>query len=76
MNSRDERNGAITKHQTHIINAGVWRCCLNCAHWDHGFPLDTANGPATNPHCGKFDAVPPPAIIVHGCRDHETDIPF
>ena len=54
---------AVTKHQTLVVNGNGWRCCANCLRWD-------------GKQCGYFKAVPPPHIILHGCKDHETDIPF
>lgn len=43
----------------------AWQCCLNCINWN-----------ARDETCAKFGARPPATIIVHGCRDHENDIPF
>jgi hypothetical protein len=56
-------NTAIVEHQTLLVKRGIWRCCVNCDFWDKN-------------RCSKYNAVPPPEVIVHGCRDWEDDIPF
>jgi mitochondrial fission protein ELM1 len=48
------------------ISAHVWQCCINCEHWDR----------KDNRGCEKFQAMPPPHVIVRGCDDHAFDIPF
>lgn len=55
-------NERVTKLQEMLVVKEIWRTCLNCIHWREG--------------CILFNAMPPPAIIVHGCKDHENDIPF
>lgn len=43
--------------------------CLNCVHWQ--------KGDATEPKgCSKYRQLPPPEVIVHGCEQHDFDIPF
>lgn len=42
--------------------------CLNCMNWQ-----DRENMPTG---CILHKALPPPAIIVYGCPDHDFDIPF
>lgn len=50
--------------QQKLINGEIWQTCLNCLSW---------NG---EKGCMMFKAMPPPHIIVSGCKDHENDIPF
>lgn len=78
MNSEVLRRNQFTPEQQRtLVNAELWRTCLNCQHWNGGFHIATANGPAQAPKCELFNAMPPPNIILHGCKDHETDdIPF
>lgn len=52
--------------QKSAVAAFVWQTCLNCEHWRK----------KGEPGCTKFNAMPPPHIIVTGCEDHEFDIPF
>jgi hypothetical protein len=59
----EERNAIITEHQNRVINSHAWRCCLNCANW-------------FGEQCAMYKAMPPPHIIVNGCKDHDIDIPF
>lgn len=44
-----------------------YQSCLNCKHWNFGKEL-----------CEKFNAKPPPDIIVYSCPEYEdnNDIPF
>ncbi|WNO48675.1 hypothetical protein [Achromobacter phage nyashin_LB6] len=43
--------------------------CLNCVHWQ--------KGDATKPQgCSKYRQLPPPDVIVHGCEQHDFDVPF
>jgi hypothetical protein len=57
---------AILKHQKRLLDAKLWRSCLNCINWIE----------KPNIGCMKFRALPPPNVIVHGCKDWEDDIPF
>ena len=72
----DRRHAPILAHQTAIVNAEVWRTCLNCLHWIERTTIREDKSKTVESICGMFGAVPPPHIIVHGCRDHENDIPF
>jgi hypothetical protein len=62
MNSKNKAEAKI-ELQAVVLRVGAWQCCLNCLSWDGN-------------RCDKFKAVPPPHIIVNGCRDHEDEIPF
>jgi len=44
-----------------------YQSCLNCKHWHYGKEL-----------CEKFNAKPPPDVIVYSCPEYEdnNDIPF
>lgn len=66
----DEKQAAIVKHQQTLLNASIWRSCINCINWQQGPP----NAPLNR--CDYHKATPPANIIVHGCRDWECDIPF
>lgn len=52
----------IEAHQHKIVDAAIWRCCLNCEFWDA--------------KCKKFDQIPPPKVIVYGCMWWQFEIPF
>ena len=67
-----------------MVNNFTWQCCLNCDHWTktsrarvldetryEGYRLEE-----TGPMCMKYNVLPPPDVIVTGCRDHEDMIPF
>lgn len=64
MNTRE-------KFQGELINALVWKTCLNCencnkkAHFDTNIPL-----------CTKYEQTPPASVIVNGCVSWVADIPF
>ena len=58
-----EEHEAIKKHQDLLMRTHTWRTCLNCDNWSQN-------------KCIKFKAVPPPHVIVNGCKDWEDDIPF
>lgn len=49
--------------QNQVVTAYGWLTCLNCEHW-------------RDDKCKLYNAVPPPAVIVHGCPSHEDKIPF
>lgn len=61
--------------QTRLVKSHIWQSCLNCEHWTHQVVM-TPNEQSETDLCGKFRAVPPPHIIVHGCKDHLADVPF
>jgi hypothetical protein len=69
--SSKNRAEVIIDLQLSAIRVQGWQTCINCLHWNG--EVATANGPAG---CGLFQAMPPPRIIVNGCRDYEADIPF
>ncbi|URA06817.1 hypothetical protein QAY89_gp52 [Xanthomonas phage Langgrundblatt1] len=54
--------------QDAAVNAHKWMTCLNCINWQ--------GNKGMQPQCELFKALPPPHIIVSGCKDHEFDIPF
>lgn len=60
-----EENRQLAAWQNSLIRRFQWHCCLNCDHWD-----------SVKESCKKYNAVPPPRVIVVGCDDHEIDIPF
>jgi len=77
--AREERDAAITKHQHILLKAALWRSCLNCMNWKDKTEVtnEKFNGQTkTYKHCGLYQQVPPPDVIVNGCRDWEDDIPF
>lgn len=49
--------------QNYTVKAFGWVTCLNCEHF-------------ADDKCRLYQAVPPPAIIVHGCKSYEEKIPF
>lgn len=51
------------------LGAQILQNCLNCVHWQKG----DANKPQG---CTKYRQLPPPDVIVHGCEQHDFDIPF
>ena len=51
--------------QKRLVDSCVWQTCLNCTQFD--IDADT---------CKRYNAKPPAYIILSGCKDHETDIPF
>lgn len=71
MNSNQNPAEMRAEIQAVAIRVHAWQCCLNCLNWNG----DTANANGLA-GCGKFQAMPPPGIIVTGCRDYENDIPF
>lgn len=65
---RIEFQKRIVEHST------AWQSCLNCEEWSDGVK---PNGGTHYPMgCVLHKGMPPPEVIVHGCRDHMTDIPF
>lgn len=62
----DRRRAYIDSRQSqqkHAVKAYGWITCLNCEHFRDDM-------------CKLYQAVPPPAIIVHGCASYEESIPF
>jgi hypothetical protein len=52
-----------------LLDAGIFRNCLNCEHWQRGIN----NLPEG---CSLARALPPPEVIVVGCEQHTDLIPF
>jgi hypothetical protein len=59
--------------QRSLIRAMIWPCCLNCAHWGSN---DLGNVPPRPDLCYKFNAMPPPDVIVIGCGQWLSAVPF
>lgn len=60
--------------QKNIVEQHAWQTCLNCEEWSDGTKHGDGN---TYPvGCIKFQAVPPPHVIVYGCKDYQDQIPF
>ena len=58
-------NDDIVKFQKELLDANVWRSCLNCEEWHPSQRL-----------CMKYKMLPPPEVIVHGCPEWLISIPF
>jgi hypothetical protein len=67
---KDELQATLEKHQRRLIDAHIWRTCLNCINW-YEVPMS-----GKTYVCQLYKATPPPQVIVHGCRDWDDDIPF
>lgn len=67
---KDEEHAAIVKHQQLILRVNHWRSCLNCINW-----MEKPMSGKTF-YCLLYKAIPPPDVIVNGCRDWDDDIPF
>ncbi|HEX2243006.1 MAG TPA: hypothetical protein VHK27_07105 [Gammaproteobacteria bacterium] len=65
---KDKLHSKIVEIQELTVRHAKWRTCLNCVHWqgNEGIPKQ----------CELFKAMPPPEVIVHGCREWEDSIPF
>lgn len=59
---------ARIKFQKELLNAYAWQSCLSCADWQDKPGLPTG--------CARFQAMPPPDVIVNGCEWHVFDVPF
>lgn len=47
------------------VAQGSWKTCLNCDYWDE-----------SNSRCAKYNQLPPPKIILHGCPEHQDELNF
>ena len=63
----NDRRTVIRKFVETLTDAGLFRYCTNCNHWSK---------PPNNHGCSKFQAMPPPEVIVVGCEHHSDLIPF
>jgi hypothetical protein len=57
-----------------IAGSAVWQTCLNCEEWQQPSEGQDPNCMPTG--CRRFQAMPPPEVIVNGCEWHIMDIPF
>lgn len=62
MSSRQQ---TIIEFQQKVIEALHWSTCLNCEHWDQ-----------KGQRCLHYEQVPPPRVIVTGCKNWLATIPF
>jgi len=53
----------IIELQKHFIASGAWTCCTVCDAWKDG-------------KCSLYKEVPPPDVIIVGCKDFVPDVPF
>lgn len=60
--------------QLELQEKGIVRNCLNCMNWRSNMrhKEDQNSGEL----CDKYEVLPPPSIIVHGCEEWEFNIPF
>lgn len=72
---KDEEQAAIEKHQKLLVRSNIWRTCLNCSQFVCRQRV-VNNQTYDDKHCSLFQMVPPPHVILHGCREWEGDIPF
>jgi len=61
----NERNEVVVKFQKKVIEALVWRSCLNCEDWMN-----------VSEECKRFCTRPPCEVIVYGCSEWIAEIPF
>lgn len=50
-----------------LVDVSFWKTCLNCEFWN--------TNPAT-PLCKKFNALPPPEVLVFSCEKWLSSVPF
>jgi hypothetical protein len=73
---KQEEQNAIERMQGFLVRSRNWRTCLNCDHFrEVTVALHTQR--TTYKHCTIAKQVPPPEVIVHGCKEWTNDdIPF
>lgn len=69
-NHRGDGDGTRIEFQRRALFYGIWSSCINCGHW-----LENGEGMG-EPRCGKFNALPPPEVIVLGCIAWLPRVPF
>lgn len=62
------------KMQVALVEASFWKCCLNCEHWSNNSP-ERREAQATTT-CYKWNATPPPDVLVYACPAWMTVVPF
>lgn len=62
----ERSNEARADMQWQFVKQFAWQCCFNCEEFNKETAQCKLNG----------NQVPPPQIILLGCKDHITDIPF
>ena len=63
--------------QREMVKRGVLTTCLNCESWWSGAINPAGPGASQKPaQCLKFNALPPPEVLVYGCPDWEQLMPF
>lgn len=73
--SREVKEAVIQMRKA-IVRAHEWKCCLNCMEWREETHTDATGAVTKRQFCGRYNAVPPPIVIVTGCVEYEQDIPF
>lgn len=69
MNITNKPVETIIQFQKKLLQYHAWQSCINCSEWQAG----DSNLPTG---CKRFQAMPPPDVIVNGCEWHLFDIPF
>lgn len=64
-----DRMGSLHKLAKAFHDLGFFRNCLNCDQWQKNYTTKEQR-------CGKFQAMPPPEVLVVGCEHHSDLIPF
>lgn len=67
---------AAVKLRKDMVEAHVWKCCLNCMDWRSIDRIEADGTQKKVEFCGRYNVAPPPLVIVTGCVDYEQDIPF
>ena len=64
MSSTDVSESRAKLHKE-LIEHHVVRSCLNCENWS-----------GLHNECLEFETIPPPEVIVYGCKQWTPAIPF
>lgn len=65
--------------QVALIKICFWKTCVNCEHWSKPVRLtdkEYTQDPSIPPLCKKWNSLPPPEVVVIGCSEWLSVVPF
>lgn len=60
--------------QTALVEVGFWKTCVNCEHFSNN-SAERREAPVSK-RCHRWNAEPPPEVIIYGCEEWLSVVPF
>ena len=76
MSSDKQAKQHMIDVRNEVVRQGRWATCTNCECWTDRTEFSESGDMKVYNYCAKYKMIPPPEVIVVGCANHESGVPF